>query len=155
MSDTTIRGESGRDARGEWRPEGNVKLPPIYSWPMKPVKVLRWLFVYDGYLLPWNIFYVAVATLVWFYLTPPLADMATWRWEWVAQLFARNAVLLVVFTGVLHLRLYVQRAQSTRFKYNGQWPDKPNKDFLFGKQIYDNMFWTIVSGGTIWSAYEA
>lgn len=155
MSDTTIRGESGRDARGEWRPEGNVKLPPIYSWPLKPVKVLRWLFVYDGYLLPWNLFYVAVATLVWFYLTPPLAEMATWHWQWVAQIFARNIALLVVFTGLLHLRLYIQRAQSTRFKYNGHWPDKPNKDFLFGKQVYDNMFWTIVSGGTIWSAYEA
>lgn len=46
-----------------------IKLPPIYGWPLKPVKVLRWLFVYDGYLLPWNLFYVAVATLVWFYLS--------------------------------------------------------------------------------------
>ena len=149
-----VRGEEGRDARGEWRPKGNVKLPPIYDWPLSPVRVLRWLFVYDGYILPWNVFYVVVATLVWWFLTPSLEQMRTLDWIWPLQIVARNVVLLVAFTGALHLRLYVQRAQQTQFKYNGNWPDKPNKDFLFGKQIWDNMFWSVVSGATVWSGYE-
>ncbi|MCZ8105070.1 MAG: sterol desaturase family protein [Burkholderiales bacterium] len=154
MSHQIVRGEEGRDTRGEWRPEGNVKLPPIYDWPMRPARVLRWLFVYDGYILPWNVFYVAIATFIWWYLTPPIETMRTLDWAWSLQIFLRNVALIVAFTGALHLRLYVQRAQGTLFKYNSHWPDKPNNDFLFGKQIWDNIFWSVASGATIWSCYE-
>jgi len=148
------RGEAGRDARGEWRPEGNVKLPPIYDWPLNPRRVLRWLFVYDGYLLPWNVFYVALVTALWFWLSPALADMATLEPGWIAQIYVRNIVILVAFTGALHARLYIQKAQGTRFKYLSRWPDKPDSTFLFDTQVYDNMFWTVVSGGAVWTAYE-
>ena len=86
------RGEAGRDARGEWRPEGNVKLPPIYDWPLNPRRILRWLFVYDGYLLPWNVFYVALVTALWFWLSPALADMATLEPGWIAQVYVRICV---------------------------------------------------------------
>jgi sterol desaturase/sphingolipid hydroxylase (fatty acid hydroxylase superfamily) len=154
VTDRAARGEIGRDARGEWRPEGNVKLPPIYNWPLNPLRVLRWLFVYDGYILPWNVFYAALAAVVWWYLTPSLASMQTLELWWIAAIFARNFVLMTVFAGGLHLRLYVQRAQATQFKYNAAWPDKPNKDFLFGKQVWDNMFWSLVSGVGFWTAYE-
>lgn len=148
------RGEKGRDHRGDWRPEGNVKLPPLYSWPPQPLKVARWLFVYDGYLLPWNVFYVALVTALWLWLSPSLADMATLEVGWIAQIFIRNLIVLVAFTGALHLRLYTRKAQGTAFKYSAKWPEKQDRNFLFGRQVYDNMFWTIVSGGVIWSAYE-
>jgi sterol desaturase/sphingolipid hydroxylase (fatty acid hydroxylase superfamily) len=43
--------------------------------------------------------------------------------------------------------------QGTAFKYNRQWP-KESRPFCSGNQTYDNMFYTLVSGVPIWTAYE-
>jgi sterol desaturase/sphingolipid hydroxylase (fatty acid hydroxylase superfamily) len=41
-----------------------------------------------------------------------------------------------------------------KFKYNAQWPETDNRSFMFHGQTRDNIFWTLVSGVPIWSAYE-
>lgn len=50
--------------------------------------------------------------------------------------------------------LWGWRKQGRLYKYNGRWQDQGDDTFLFGNQIRDNMFWSIVSGCTIWTAYE-
>ena len=65
----------------------------------------------------------------------------------------RNVVLAILVYGAWHLWLYVWRKQGTTFKYNRQWP-KESPAFLFNNQTYDNMFYTLVSGVPIWTAYE-
>ena len=48
----------------------------------------------------------------------------------------------------------MQRAQGLRYKYTDRWLSTDNRKFLFRSQTRDNMFWSVVSGGGFWSAYE-
>ncbi len=53
-----------RDSRGFWQPERGTAPPsPLFTWPPNPVAVLKWLFGIPGYLFPWNLFYMALATV--------------------------------------------------------------------------------------------
>ncbi len=47
---------------------------------------------------------MAIAILTWFALTPSLARMATFHWDWVAIIYARNLGLTVPLYGGLHWR---------------------------------------------------
>jgi sterol desaturase/sphingolipid hydroxylase (fatty acid hydroxylase superfamily) len=68
----------------------------------------------------------------------------------------RNAALVFVVYGLLELRLYMQKRQGNRFKYNGQFPaDKPSDVFMFKSQNIDNIIRTFASGVPIWTAWEA
>ena len=58
-----------RDRFGEWRP-GLVQTAPMFVWPPRPIQFLKWLFGYEGYLLPWQVTYVAIAVVTWLFLTP-------------------------------------------------------------------------------------
>jgi sterol desaturase/sphingolipid hydroxylase (fatty acid hydroxylase superfamily) len=116
---------------------------------------LRWFFGFPGYLLPWNVLYAALALAIWFLATPPLETMRTLAPGWIAFLLARNIVMAILVYGAWHLWLYSWRKQGTNFKYNKQWPKEESTTFLFGHQTYDNMFYTLVSGVPIWTAYEA
>ena len=151
MSEATF-GQSER--RGEWRPEELLRPPPLFVWPPRPAGLLKWLFGWNGYLFPWNTIYVAIALATWLWLTPDLADMKALQPGWVLALFERNAALLIAVAGGWHLRLYIQRAQDTKYKYNPRWPGK-NSVFLFKSQILDNLFWTFVSAVPVWTAFEA
>jgi len=146
--------ETARDTRGDWKPSGVVKPPPLYAWPIQPLATLKWVFGYPGYLFPWTVFYAALSVLTWLYLTPSMASLRTFAPGWIAFIFARNLVSVVLVISAWHVRLYVRRAQGTDFKYNGRWPVKGKRDFLFQNQTLDNIFWTVVSAVPIWTAYE-
>ena len=141
-----------RDNRGEWQPR-IITSPAIFDWPPRPLAALKWLFGYPGYLLPWIGFLMLIPLVTWFFLTPDLAMMKTFEFDWIATVFFRNVGLLVLVAGGFHFRFYIQKAQGTRYKYNENWPGK-HRRFLFGHQTRDNIFWSIVSGCTVWTAYE-
>ena len=69
-------------------------------------------------------------------------------------MLVRNAALVLVYFGAFHLRLYMQRAQGTAFKYNAKWPSTDSPTFLFRNQTLDNVFWTFASAVPIWTAWE-
>ena len=73
--DDTLYGT--RDKRGDWKPNKLLQYPPVFIWPAKPVAFLKWFFGYPGYLMPWNVVYAAVATLLWLYATPSMETMKT------------------------------------------------------------------------------
>ncbi len=139
---------------GGWAPPEGVVSPPLFVWPPRPRALLKWLFGLPGYFFPWNVFYVGTALLVWTFFIPEMAGMKTLEFDWIARLFAVNAVLVFVFTSAWHLRLYVQRAQDITFKYNKRWP-KANSTFLFGNQHIDNIIWTMLSAVPVMTAYLA
>lgn len=143
-----------RNKRGDWKPNEPLKYPPVFIWPVQPAKFLKWMFGFPGFLWPWNAFYLAIAAVLWYHLTPSMETLQTFSWEWIAYLFARNVTLTFVFYGAFHLRLYIQKSQGTIFKYNARWPEKGNSVFLFGNQNWDNVFWTFISAVPIWTAYE-
>ncbi len=141
-----------RDKRGDWRPNKALQVGPLLDFPWSPVRVLKWL---PGYFLPWNVAFMGVGALFWFYLTPSRETLQTIDWTWVLFLYARNAALILLLYGALELRLYVKRSQGNRFKYNGKFPaDQPSDVFMFKSQNIDNAIRTLGSGVPIWTAYE-
>lgn len=148
MDDTD---QGARDARGYWKPKERLAYPRVLVWPPDPRGILRWL---PGYLMPWNALYLVIAFIAWRWLTPPLAEMKTLEIWWAGAILARNLAIVAILDGLMHLRLYVRRAQGTTFKYDQRWPDAPHRAFLFSHQTLDNMVFTLAVGVPVWTAYE-
>jgi hypothetical protein len=142
------------DKRGNWTPKTPISYGPAFAWPPQPRALVKWLFGFPGYFLPWNVLYAVAAVLIWKFLTPSLEAMKAFSAGWVGLVLLRNIGLAIAVYGAWHLWLYVWRKQGTAFKYNRQWPRDQSPAFLFGNQTYDNMFYTLVSGVPIWTAYE-
>lgn len=141
------------NASGSYQPESTIAVPPLYAWPPRPVAALRWLFF--GMLYPWGFFYIGLAFVSWYYLTPDLASMTQLQPGWIALLWLRNALLLSLVAGTLHWWLYMRRRQGRDYKFVDQWLARDNRQFLWRNQVRDNMFWSLVSGVSFWTAYEA
>ena len=142
-----------RDDEGNWRPPKPLEIPAPFHWPPRPVGTLKWLFGYPGYLWPWNTVFFAFAFVAWFFFTPSLASMQTFEIGWIAQIFGRNLAIAVLFYGSLHLWFYVFKTQGIEQKYNTR-PFGRGRAFVFNRQVGDNIFWSLASGVTIWTAYE-
>ena len=144
-----------RDKKGFWQPDRGTAPPsPLFEWPLKPIKVFKWLFGFNGYLFPWNIIYMSIAMLTWFYFLPALSRCVEFRADWILEMFVRNQVMLVIVAGGWHMRLWSNKSQGLKFKYTPDWMATGKRKFLWSNQLYDNIFWSCVSGGTIWTAYE-
>jgi sterol desaturase/sphingolipid hydroxylase (fatty acid hydroxylase superfamily) len=147
--------EEVRDKRGEWKPENSPEGSPLFSWPLRFKKILKYYFGPQGFFFPNNLFYALLAVVCWIYFTPELSRAETFAFGWIAEIYLRNSILIILFVGILHLRLYIKKAQGEKYKYTDKWMDKGNKKFLFGNQVWDNIFWNLTSGSLIWTAYEA
>jgi sterol desaturase/sphingolipid hydroxylase (fatty acid hydroxylase superfamily) len=142
-----------RNKRGDWQPKEALTIGPLFRFPPRPMAFLKWL---PGYFLPWNVMFMALAAICWFWLTPAIDTMKTLSVGWIAFLFARNCAIVLLVYGALELRLYVKRQQGTTFKYNGKWPsDNASDVFMFKSQNKDNILRTFASGLPVWTAYEA
>ena len=151
MADTTL---GTRDERGDWRPPYVLETPAPLAWPPRLLATLKWLFGFPGYLWPWNTVYIGIALVTWFLLTPALASMQTFEVWWIALILGRNLGLTILVYGAWHLYFYIVKGQGTDFKYSTRPQATSNKAFTFNNQVRDNMFWTLASGVTIWTAYE-
>jgi sterol desaturase/sphingolipid hydroxylase (fatty acid hydroxylase superfamily) len=143
-----------RTAKGEWRPPYPVKYVALFNWPPRLRDALKYILSYPGFLWPWNSVYLLITLGMWFYITPALSHCAAFRARWISQVFLGNLALLWLWTGGWHLLLYTFKAQGTKRKYNPRWLRVGDPKFLFHNQLYDNIFWSCVSGCTVWSAYE-
>jgi sterol desaturase/sphingolipid hydroxylase (fatty acid hydroxylase superfamily) len=141
-----------RNKRGDWAPNERLETAPLFVFPPRPLQFLKWL---PGYFLPWNLMFMAIAAVFWFYLTPEIATMKTLAAGWILYLLVRNSLLILVIYGALELRLYIMRGQGTHFKYNGKFPsEQPSDVFMFKSQNIDNAIRTFATGVPIWTAYE-
>lgn len=145
-------GTINRDARGEWQPETLPQPGGLFRWPPKLVPILTY---FPSVLRGSNLIYLLLGIISWLFLTPSMERMATLSFDWIALIYLRNAGLLTLIAGGLHLRLYIQRAQGTKYKFSDKWLANRDKRFLFNHQTLDNMFWSLASGVTVWTAYEA
>lgn len=153
MADTTEPGYGFRTSKGEWRPPYATQYAPLFSWPLRPVAAVKWLFG-GGYLWPWDLFFMLTATITWLWFLPPLERCVEFRPGWIAQIFLCNLVLLWVVAGGLHLLLYTFKLQGMEHKYYPHWQQVNERNFLFHNQLFDNMFWSTVSGCSFWTAYQ-
>ena len=146
MSDPTA------SADGRYQPK-LMRLPPLYAWPPRPLAALRYLLI--ELLYPWGFVFLGLAFPTWWFLTPSLETMANFEPGWIALLWLRNSGLLFLFAGGLHWRLHASRSQGDDYRINRKELATDNKLFLWRDQVRDNMFWSIVSGVSFWTAYEA
>lgn len=150
MIDTTI--VSGT-AIEDWKPDVIKKDGTLYDWPFRPQVALKWL--KDYFFAPVQLYHTGLALIVWFFLTPDLSRMQAFSWDWILTLYFRNVGLLFLVMGTVHFRLYIQKAQGAQYQYNRKGLQTNNPRFLFRDQTWENMFWSIISGCGIWTAYEA
>jgi sterol desaturase/sphingolipid hydroxylase (fatty acid hydroxylase superfamily) len=152
----TLPGENEgfRNARGEWQPAYPVSYAPLFAWPPRPLRLLKWLLAYPGFLWPWNSVYLLITLVSWHFLQPPLPRCAEFKADWIALIFFRNLGLLWLVSGGWHFLLYTLKVQGTGRKYDPRWLARNDSRFLFHNQLYDNIFWSCASGCTVWTAYE-
>jgi len=95
---------------------------------------------------------LSVVSCHWF--SPSLAEAATPGW-WILEIFLRNLVILTLLSQGLHIVFHSQGWQGTDKKYNPRPFPRKGRMFDFGDQYWENVFWSLASGVTIWTAYEA
>ena len=61
------------NATGQYQPESTINLPPLFAWPPRPLKALKYLFF--DMLFPWGFFCILFGFVSWYYLMPPLVAM--------------------------------------------------------------------------------
>lgn len=143
-----------RDAKGEWRPDYPAPYAPLFTWPMRIKALLKWLFGYPGYIWPTNLVVLGFVGVTWFYTQPELTRCVDFEFAWIGQIYLRNIALMWLYYGAFHLYLYTLKREGTHTKFNRKWPARKSRVFLFGDQVYDNIFWTCGVGGLVWTAYE-
>ncbi len=141
-----------RNKRGDWAPNEPAGTAPLFFFPPQPLTFLKWL---PHYFLPYNLLF-AVSTLVWWnYVLPDVETMKTLGVAWIAKLYIVNLFAVLLFFGIFEYRLYIQRAQANRFKYNGKWPSDNKSDvFWFKNQNTDSLLRTVFHAIPIWTALE-
>jgi sterol desaturase/sphingolipid hydroxylase (fatty acid hydroxylase superfamily) len=138
---------------GGWSPELPLTVPAPLLWPPQPTKLLKYLFGFPGLFFPWISLYAAIAVGLWALLQWTGSDVGHLSVGWIAMLLACNEGITVIFYGAWHYRLYRSRAQGVQFKYNPNWPKEQSDRFLFGRPLASNIFWSLLSGVPVWTAY--
>lgn len=142
-------------SRAEWNhaPDGPIVVSPLWEWPPRPLAVLKWYA--DGWFpLTINLGILALAFLSWVLFSPALETTQNLG-VWVLGIWIRNAVIITLLAGGLHLWFHKYAAQGTEHKYDPRPFPRQGRMFSFSDQLKDNMFWTIASGVTVWSLFEA
>jgi sterol desaturase/sphingolipid hydroxylase (fatty acid hydroxylase superfamily) len=139
--------------RRTWNHTALVVFSPLFDWPPKPKGAIlaltkRWSTISR------NVLFLGMAFLVFGYLIPDDTAMRNLSLEWVGSTFLRNYLFMLVIAGGLHLYLFTFRLQGSRLKYDPREKHGKSRKFSFRNQVWDNMFWSLASGTTIWSIYE-
>ncbi len=151
MTDETDIGT--RDRRGYFTPNARLDIAPMWRWPWRLPAFVAWL---PHYFLPWNVLFMASGLAFWVWLMPSTETMQSLSPGWIARLWLINTVAVLIFYGAAEYRLYVQRAQEGRYKYNPVFPaDRKIKAFFKGSQNLENALLTVFSGVTIWTLIQA
>lgn len=146
---------NAKSPRSAWNhnPQLPISLAPYFDWPPRPGVTARWLARMWFPITEWVII-LCIATLTWFYFTPALERCREFALDWMAEVYLRNLTMLVIVAGGLHLYLYTFAKQGKKLRYEHRELAKSNRSFTFRDQVLDNMFWSLASGVTVWSAYE-
>lgn len=136
----------------DWHPKIPINNNPLFSLPINLKKIIKW---YKSMWLTFSetIFCFVIAMVSWFFLQPSLEFCKEIYFSWIIQMFLRNFGIIFVVAGGLHLYFYTLRKQKNNFRYDSR-DFTSGKRFILNDQVLDNMFWTLVSGVTIWTAYE-
>ena len=142
------------NSSGGWQPKQRLEFDPVFIWPPKPNQFIKWLLKFPGYIWPWNIFYIGIAFISFYYFQPEISRCITFKLDWISVILFRNIFLIILLAGFWHTRLYIFNRQYDKFKYNPNPKIKDKKHWFLGTQTRENMFWSLFSAAPIWTAYE-
>ena len=134
-------------------PDVPLQVSPVFQWPLNPVAVLHW-FLSRWFLISEKLILVALALITWFWFQPPLETTVHLAPGWIVGLYARNLILFTAIVGALHLYFHGFQRQGDRLKFDKRPLMRNGRQFTWGGQVRDNMFWSLASGVTVWTAYE-
>ncbi|WP_350333590.1 sterol desaturase family protein [Coralliovum pocilloporae] len=146
--------KAGSSREWNWHPDLPVAVTPAFSWPPRPVETVRW-FVNNWLPVTEYVLYTLMAFATWAWLTPDLSEMSSLGFGWVLSLWLRNLLLMTLFAQGLHVWLYGWKQQGDDYKYDRRGLARNHRIFLFNDQYWDNVFYALVSGVTIWTAFDA
>lgn len=144
---------AGSSREWNWHPDLPVAVTPLFCWPPRPIATLRW-FAMNWLPITEYLIYALMAWATWAFLQPGLEEMTTLKAGWVLQVWLRNLILMTLFAMGLHLWLYRWRKQEDQLKFDRRGIARDNRVFAFNDQLWDNVFFTLVSGVSVWTVYE-
>lgn len=155
VQDNSSASARQKPAAPKWhyQPGLPLQVSPLFRLPLVLKDCLGWFL--RGWLpLSERLVILLLALLSWFFFSPALLRCQVFQFDWIAQIFVRNLILMTLVAGGLHLYFYVYRQQGNKRQYDARPLARNNRVFTFNNQVYDNMFWSCASGVSIWSAYE-
>jgi len=154
MSNSKAAGDLSQMTAWNHHPELPLARAPIFDWPAKPLEVLKWQARTWLTFSPAT-FFALLAVAVWFSQQKPIETYETFEFGWLLENHLRNLVLMTLVAGGLHLYFYTFKKQGEALRFDPRILARQNNRFTFNNQVLDNMFWTLASGVTFWTAYEA
>ena len=130
-----------------------IQTSPVFTWPLKPAAIFNW-FAKSWLSISQYVIMVGIAALVWFYFQPALERCKEFAFDWIAQMYVRNLIIITIIAGGLHLYFYTYKKQGLVKKFDRRDLNRNHKRYDWNNQVLDNMFWTLASGVTFWTAYE-
>lgn len=152
-TDATGHAQDAEAGRWNYLPTSPVTTNPLFAWPPRPRAVLRW---YSAYWLAASstTFGLILAIAAYLLFLPPLEEMTTLAPGWIVTVWLLNLVPHCLTAGGLHIWLYRLRGQGKKTKFDPRDMATDNGAYTFRSQVRDNMFWTIASGITVWTAAQ-
>ena len=145
---------AGKSKSWNWHPDIPIQYSPLFSFPPNPLAAIKW-FASAWLPLTELTCYLLLAIAVYLRVQPPLAETTSLEAGWIGALWLRNLIMMALIATSLHLWLYRWRKQGDSYRFMRNSPTAESKKFLSGYQIWDNVFWTLASGVTIWTLYES
>jgi sterol desaturase/sphingolipid hydroxylase (fatty acid hydroxylase superfamily) len=156
QTDTASKPQNERrsaDRSWHWHPDLPLKNSPVFDWPPNPITIVKTLASY-WFALTARVVIVVTALISWFYLQPALEQCVDFAPGWILQMYARNLSLILLVAGGMHLYFYTYTVQGKQLRFDARPLIRNGRAFSFRDQVKDNMFWSIASGVTLWTAYE-
>ena len=144
---------AGESPEWNWHPDLPVAVSPLFDWPPRPVATFRW-FVQNWLPITEFTIYLIIALAVWALLQPGLDQTREFEAGWIFSVWLRNIIMMTAVAAGLHLWLYGWNRQGLSFKYDRRGLAEKNRTFAFNSQLWDNVFWGLASGVTVWTIYE-
>ena len=136
-----------------WVPDKPVKLSPLFAWPPNLSAMVAWVAA-SWSIMTCRLIILSISVASWYLTQPSLERCLTFRVDWMGQIWLRNLVLMTLVAGGLHLFFISLNKQDKTRKYDPRKMAENSKSYLFGDQVYDNVFWTLTSGVTVWTVIE-
>lgn len=133
---------------------GPIKTNPLFAWPPRPMAYLAWV-ARSWLVLSTTTLSFVLAFLAYYFFLPTLDMMQTIEPGWILRLWLINLIPHCTAAGLLHWWLIMRKGQGTSTKFDPRDQAQDNGTFSFRSQVRDNMFWTIASGITLWTAFQA